>query len=101
MVPPHQTRDVNIPPSRRICAEVESLHDAYLEAVLLKPNAIDPSRSTPEHLKLPRDVCVSRIDPTEGLEYVMDAVELLRRPGPEVQAHVVGAPSSRSHESLG
>ncbi len=100
-----QTCDVIVATSRRIQAELETLHGAPLRQVVVKPNAIDtsgfrvrtgwsPAASTPLRL-----LCVSRLDPKKGIEYLIDAVRLLTDRGVPVEADIIGAPDSHSPES--
>jgi glycosyltransferase involved in cell wall biosynthesis len=99
------TCNVVVATSRLIRAELESLHGGRLEAALVKPNAIDTSafkaadrhRTSGEPLRL---LCVSRIDPKKGLEYLIDAVRLLKDQGVRVETRVFGAPDAHSPESL-
>lgn len=106
VVPLHlQTCDVIVATSRRIRGELEALNGRPLPAILVKPNAIDTSsfpvserrRAADAPLRL---VCVSRIDPKKGLEYLIDAVRLLQDRGLAVEAHILGAPNSHLPESL-
>jgi glycosyltransferase involved in cell wall biosynthesis len=100
-----QTCDVIVATSRRIRAELETLHGAPLNQVIVKPNAIDtsgfrvkngwsPAAGTPLRL-----LCVSRLDPKKGIEFLIDAVRLLTDRGVPVEAHIVGAADSHSPES--
>ena len=100
-----QTCDVVVATSRRIHAELETLHGAPLPQVVVKPNAIDTSgfrvkngrsRAAGTPLRL---LCVSRLDPKKGLEFLIDAMRVLTDRGVPVVAHVVGAPDTHSSES--
>ena len=107
LVPLHlQSCAVIVATSRRIRAELETLHGGELDALLVKPNTIDTStfsvkgqqaRAAGESLRL---LCVSRIDPKKGIEYLIDAVRLLMDRGLAVEAHIVGAANRHSPESL-
>ena len=107
VVPLHlQTCDVIVATSCRIRAELEALHGAPLPPVIVKPNAIDIASFTVEHRQRRRAgnrlqlLCVSRIDPKKGLEYLIEAVGELIDRGLAVEAQVVGAPNPHSPESL-
>jgi glycosyltransferase involved in cell wall biosynthesis len=100
-----QTCDVIVATSRRIRAELETLHGAPLHQVIVKPNAIDTSgfrvrngRSLAAGTPL-RLLSVSRLDPKKGLEFLIDAMRVLTDRGVSVEADIVGAPDSHSPES--
>jgi glycosyltransferase involved in cell wall biosynthesis len=107
LVPLHlKTCDVIVATSQRIRAELEVLHGAPLEPVVVKPNAIDmsgfpvrplPDRRPGERLRL---LCVSRIDPKKGIEYLVKAVQNLMARGLDVDAQIVGGPDHHLPESL-
>jgi glycosyltransferase involved in cell wall biosynthesis len=92
--------------SRRIRRELEAIHGAPLEAAVVKPNAIDTS-SFPLRPPRGRDdgaplvlVCVCRIDPKKGLEYLIEAARLLRDGGVRVEVHILGAPETHTPARL-
>ena len=87
---------VVIATSRRIRGELEALHGAPLDSVLVKPNAIDTSsfagrdgtaRAQGAPLRL---LSVCRLDPKKGLEYLIEAVRLLDAGGQAVALCLVG-----------
>ncbi len=92
--------------SRRIRAELEQIHGGPLPAVLVKPNAIDAETFTPRSGPAGRAgqplglVCICRIDPKKGLEYVIDAVHLLIQRGLPVAVRLLGAADATSAESV-
>ena len=101
-----RTCDVIVATSRRIRTELETLHGGQLDSVLVKPNTIDtstfavkgrPGRTAGEALRL---LCVSRIDPKKGIEYLIEAVRVLIDRGIAVEAHIVGAANLHSPESI-
>jgi colanic acid/amylovoran biosynthesis glycosyltransferase len=101
-----QTCEVVVATSRRILAELETVHGGPLGAAIVKPNAIDTAsfrvkphrgRSVGEPVTL---LCASRIDPKKGLEHLIGAVRLLRDRGLLVEAHIVGAPDSHAPQSV-
>jgi glycosyltransferase involved in cell wall biosynthesis len=92
------TAAVVVATSRRIGAELAMLHGGPLATVLVKPNAVDcasfAARSdiavaAPGMLRL---VCVCRLDPKKGLEYLIDALRLLQLQGTSMELRIVGAP---------
>jgi len=100
-----QTCDVIVATSRRIRAELETLHGAPLHQLIVKPNSIDTSsfrvkdgwfRPAGKPLRV---LSVSRIDPKKGIEYLIDAMRILTERGVPVEAHIVGAADSHSPES--
>ena len=106
MVPLHlRNCAVVVATSSRIGAELEGLHGARLPAVLVKPNAID-TRSFSPRLRTayqPGSVlhllCVSRIDPKKGLEYLLEATAMLQARGYRVETTIVGASAADSDGS--
>jgi glycosyltransferase involved in cell wall biosynthesis len=105
IVPVHlRTCDVVVATSRRIQTELETINGAPLPSVVVKPNAIDPSRFTsgarrPHQPEEPlRVVCVSRLDPKKGLEFVLDAVRILVERGTKVDLQILGAADAASAE---
>lgn len=106
VVPLHlRTCDLVIATSRRIRAELEQLRGAPIDAALVKPNAIDTSSFTVRTRHEPvgggplQLLCVSRLDPKKGIEYLLDALVLLKRRGFAPVARIVGAADAHSAES--
>ena len=100
-----QTCDVIIATSHRIRSELETLHGAPLNQIIVKPNAIDTScfpvkngwvSASDKPLRL---LCVNRIDPKKGIEYLIEAVRILIERGVHVEALIVGASDMHSPES--
>jgi hypothetical protein len=96
------TAAVVVATSRRIGAELAMLHGGPLATVLVKPNAVDcasfAARSdiavaAPGMLRL---VCVCRLDPKKGLEYLIDALRLLQLQGTSMELNC-SAPRSSWH----
>jgi colanic acid/amylovoran biosynthesis glycosyltransferase len=107
LVPLHlKTCDVIVATSQRIRAELEVLHGAPLQPVVVKPNGIDmssfPVKSLPDRRPADRIrlLSVSRIDPKKGIEYLVEAVQDLMARGVDVEAQVMGAPDNHLPESL-
>jgi glycosyltransferase involved in cell wall biosynthesis len=103
IVPLHlRTSDVIVATSQRIRGELEVIHGGSLSALLVKPNAIDVSGSPPRPsrpIAPPSPVqliCVCRIDPKKGLEFLIDAVRRLIDDGLDVRLQVVGVPDGHS-----
>jgi glycosyltransferase involved in cell wall biosynthesis len=95
-----QHSDVLVATSRRIAAELLTIEPVALPAVLTKANAIDTA-SFARHPGGVRDgdrtlrlLCVCRIDPKKGIEYLLSAVRLLLDRGLPVQLRIVGAPDA-------
>jgi colanic acid/amylovoran biosynthesis glycosyltransferase len=105
VVPLHlATCDVIVATSRRIRGELETLQGGPLRTVVVKPNTIDTAsfavdeprvRTDGEPLRL---LCVSRIDPKKGIEYLIDAVRILVDRGLAVEARIVGPPESAEYD---
>ena len=98
--------DVVVATSRRIAAELEGIHGAPLSGLVVKPNAIDTAgflprvrrqRNRDEPLRL---ICVCRIDPKKGIEYLMAAVRLLLDQGLAIEARIIGAADGQSPQAL-
>jgi glycosyltransferase involved in cell wall biosynthesis len=93
--------------SARIKQELSQLSGGrFDERIVVKPNGVDGTRfplvargvrSPDEPFEI---VSVSRIEPKKGLEYLVEAVALLKRNGRRVRAHVVGAHDPHSAGSL-
>jgi len=107
LVPLHLTTcSIVVATSRRIRDELESLRGSPLATILVKPNAIDTSsfavparrtRAAGEPLRL---LCVSRIDPKKGIEYLIDAVRILLDRDLPVDVRVIGAANRHLPESI-
>jgi colanic acid/amylovoran biosynthesis glycosyltransferase len=83
--------------SHRIKQELLSLApDADPDRILVKPNAVDVrhfppvSPGEPEQGQPYRLVCVSRIEPKKGLQYLVEAIRILRDRQIPVEAHLLG-----------
>lgn len=105
VVPLHlRTCSVIVATSLTIRHELEGLHGGPLQAIVVKPNAIDTSsfqvkprraRAAGEPLRL---LSVNRLDPKKGLEYLIEAVRTLLDRHVAVEVDIVGAPSDHSQE---
>ena len=97
-----QNCDVLVATSRRIAGELVAIHGASLPCLLVKPNAIGtasftpvlPSRRTRDQAV--RVLCVCRIDPKKGIEYLIDAARQLLERGLRVEVRIIGAPDAHS-----
>lgn len=83
--------------SHRIKQELLGLApDADPDRILVKPNAVDMRHFSPVSPREPeqsqpyRLVCVSRIEPKKGLQYLVEAVRILRDREILVEAHLLG-----------
>lgn len=104
VVPLHlKTCDVVIATSHRIRRELEAIYGGPIETALVKANAIDAFGFTsglrPYTTGPLRLLCVSRLDPKKGIEYLVDAVRILRARGLAAEVDIVGAPDAHSAES--
>lgn len=99
-----QLQDCNVlvATSRRIAGELESIHGASLSCLLVKPNAIDTASFTPvlpstrTRDQAVRVLCVCRIDPKKGIEYLIDAARRVLDSGLRVEVRIIGAPDAHS-----
>ena len=83
--------------SHRIKQELLGLApDADPDRILVKPNAVDVrhfppvSPGEPEQGQPYRLVCVSRIEPKKGLQYLIEAIRILRDRQIPVEVHLLG-----------
>lgn len=107
VVPLHlELCDIVVATSERIRRElIEAAPEVDHRRILVKPNGVDASRFPVQERREPppgepfRLVTVSRIEPKKGLLDLVDAVDLLRARGLQVEAHIVGAADDWSEAS--
>ncbi len=92
--------EVLVATSRRIAAELQAFEPAAQPRVLIKANAINTANFAPRPdngensdgtMQL---LCVCRIDPKKGIEYLLSASRLLLDRGLRVHVRIVGAPDA-------
>jgi glycosyltransferase involved in cell wall biosynthesis len=104
VVPLHlELCDVVVATSHRIRNELIGLAPRVDPArIVVKPNAVDVrsfqarDRDEPKAGAPYRLVCTSRIDPKKGLTFLVEAVNLLRQRGRNVELHLVGGTDAGS-----
>lgn len=93
MIPAQLARlDVVIATSARIARELSQMNPSAAPRILVKPNAVDVQDWTPAATARSGIVAVSRIDRKKGLEYLIDAVAVLRDRGITAMVRILGAP---------
>lgn len=99
--------DVIVATSARIKRELSELSGGkFDDKIIVKPNGVDgqrfPSRDRPQRKgDEPFEVLsVSRIEPKKGLTYLVEAIDMLKKRGHTVIAHIIGAKDEHSKGSL-